>query len=162
MKTIDHSFTYESYASAAGLGAADAGLLAEARKITGNAYAPYSRFRVGAAARLQNGIILTGTNQENASFPAGLCAERVLLSAAVSAYPGVPVESIAVSYSSDLQASDHPVTPCGICRQSLQETEQRFHQPIRLILAGQEGPVWVFPRASMLLPLAFTAEELRG
>ena len=108
---------YEEYASAQELAPADAALLDLAQNVTRDAYAPYSRFRVGAAARMSNGQIITGTNQENASYPVGICAERTLLSVAASLYPGVPVETLAVSYYNEQGNSDRPISPCGICRQ---------------------------------------------
>ena len=151
---------YEEYASDRELTASDAALLAKAREATGDAYAPYSRFRVGAAARMANGELITGSNQENASFPVGICAERTLLSAAASRFPGIAVETLAISYSNEQGPSDRPISPCGICRQSLQEMEQRTGRPIRLVLGGMEGRVIVLPRAGQLLPLAFTADEL--
>src|SRR6516162_3270749 len=125
---------YQEFASEGELPLADARLLSAAKRATGDAYAPYSRFRVGAAAQLANGDIVTGSNQENASFPAGICAERTLLSAAASRFPGVPIETLAISYSNEQGPSDRPISPCGICRQSLQEIEQRTGRPIRLIL----------------------------
>ncbi|HVZ25665.1 MAG TPA: cytidine deaminase [Sediminibacterium sp.] len=155
-------FAYERYHSISELPVADADLLRIARETTQDAYAPYSRFRVGAAARMKNGEIIRGTNQENASYPAGICAERVLLSAAAALYPGVAVLDIAISYQSDTVASNRPVTPCGICRQSLVEMENRFAQSIRLILGGQTGAVWVIPESRHLLPMGFSGEDLGG
>jgi cytidine deaminase len=146
---------YEEYGSDSELSAEDSLLLAEAREAIVNAYAPYSRFRVGAAARLNNKEIITGTNQENASFPAGICAERTVLSAIASLYPHARIESLAISYDNDNGPSDQPISPCGICRQSLQEFVQRTGQDIRLILGGLNGPVYILPQASMLMPLAF-------
>lgn len=139
----------------------DQWLLKEAREVTANAYAPYSKFQVGAVARLANGETVAGSNQENASFPVGLCAERVLLASVSSLFPRIPIETIAVSYKSEHQKSDHPISPCGICRQALQEFEGRVNHPVQLILGGMEGPVYVIDSASRLLPLAFTSEELR-
>jgi len=136
-------------------------LLNEARQVTENAYAPYSNFQVGAIAKLANGEKVSGSNQENASFPVGLCAERVLLASVSSQFPKVPIETIAISYKSENVKSDHPISPCGICRQSLQEYEQRVDHPIKLILGGMTGPVYIIDSASRLLPLAFTSEELR-
>ncbi len=136
-------------------------LLNEAREVTEQAYAPYSNFQVGAVAKLANGEIVAGSNQENASFPVGLCAERVLLASVSSLFPKVPIETIAISYKSEHHKSDHPISPCGICRQSLQEFETRVNHPVQLILGGMEGPVYVIDSASRLLPLAFTSEELR-
>jgi cytidine deaminase len=160
MKEEAFQFSYKVYDSINELSPEDAFLLEQAQKVTEEAYVPYSRFRVGAVAKLANGKYTHGSNQENASFPAGLCAERVLLSAASSLYPGIPIDSIAISYRNHQDQSDHPVSPCGICRQSLQEYEQRFKQPIRLILGGAKGRIYVIPKASLLLPLAFSAEEL--
>jgi cytidine deaminase len=146
---------YEEYASTSELPAEDALLLVKAREATAHAYAPYSRFRVGAAARLGDGHIITGTNQENASFPAGICAERTLLSVIASLHPGARIDSIAISYDNENGPSNQPISPCGICRQSLQEFILRTGQDIRLILGGLNGPVYLLPQASALMPLAF-------
>ena len=135
---------------------ADAQLLETARKATGDAYAPYSKFRVGAAIRLSNGQVLSGSNQENASFPAGICAERVVLSAASATYPGIAVTSLALTYINESDSGNIPISPCGICMQTLAEYEQRFGQPIRLILGGISGEIFIINRATDLLPLAFS------
>ena len=161
MKTDEYKFSFEIYDSIDELTEEDAWLLNEAREVTGNAYAPYSHFHVGAVAKLANGEIVAGSNQENASFPVGLCAERVLLASASSLYPNIPIESMAISYQSDNGDSNHPIAPCGICRQSLQEYESRVKHPIRLILGGMEGKIYIIPKSSSLLPLAFTSEELK-
>ena len=160
MQLKQFQFSVEVYSSSAELSADDAALLAAARDITAAAYAPYSNFYVGAAAKLMNGEIVTGTNQENASFPAGLCAERVLLSTASVLYPTVAIETIAISYHSNSGNSKEPISPCGICRQTLSEYENRFSHPIRLILGGMEGKVYIFEKAGSLLPLAFTSKDL--
>lgn len=156
----EFSFSVDVYDSADLLPEEDALLLAEAQAATENAYAPYSEFHVGAVARMSNGKMLSGTNQENASYPIGICAERVLLSAASSIYPGVPINTIAVTYNNLHGESDHPIAPCGVCRQSLHEYEVRMNQPIRLILGGKSGKVYVIEQAGQLLPLAFTKDEL--
>jgi cytidine deaminase len=160
MKSENYQFSYTVYDSINELDPQDAWLLNEAREVSQYAYAPYSNFLVGAVAKLANGEIVAGSNQENASYPAGICAERVLLSTAASMYPGIPVDTIAISYQQSNAPSDHPVAPCGICRQSLQEFETRVKQPIRLILAGMEGKIFIIEKASALLPLAFTQSEL--
>jgi len=160
MKEKKFEFSFDVYDSIDELNADDRQLLIEARNVTGQAYAPYSNFHVGAAARLSNNKIVTGTNQENASYPIGICAERVLLSAVSSLYSGVPIEAMAVSYQSKKVKSDHPISPCGMCRQALQEFEGRTSNPIRLILGGLEGKVYVINSVSQLLPLAFSSEEL--
>ena len=161
MTKTEYRFSYEVYDSIDELKEEDAWLLREAQEVSQNAYAPYSRFQVGAMARLANGEIVAGSNQENASYPAGICAERVLMSSAASLYPGVPIETIAISFRSPEVESDHPISPCGICRQSLQEFEQRVKHPIRLILGGMEGEVIVVPQSNMLLPLSFTGDDLK-
>lgn len=154
-------FEYRIYHSVNDLNEADAQLLKEARKATDLAYAPYSNFQVGAAAILKNGEIVRGSNQENASFPVGLCAERVLLSAIASLFSVVPIETLAISYYNKNGESNRPISPCGICRQSLLEYEERVQHPIRLILAGLEGEVYVLPSISVLLPLSFTSSDLK-
>lgn len=160
MKTNEYKFSYEVYDDIHELQPEDALLLEKARAMTGNAWAPYSNFRVGAAARLNNGTIVTGANQENASYPAGTCAESVLLSTAGATWPGEPIDTLAVSYAGDHIPNDHPISPCGICRQRLKEFEERTQQRIRLLLAGQTGPVYIIPDANLLMPLAFAAHEL--
>ena len=153
-------FAYEVYNDIAELKKEDADLLTKARAITKQAYAPYSNFFVGAAARLANGEMVVGTNQENASYPVGICAERVLLGNAATLFPGTAVDTIAISYDSKEVKSDHPISPCGMCRQSLLEYETRTGKAIRIILAGQEGKIYVVKTVSFLLPFAFTSGEL--
>jgi cytidine deaminase len=160
MTKQDYHFAYEVYDSISDLSEEDKWLLDEAREVTQHAYAPYSRFQVGAVAKLSNGEIVAGSNQENASFPAGLCAERVVLASVSSLYPKVPIEKMAISYFNNNGESNHPISPCGICRQALQEFTQKTSMPIRLILGGMHGKVYIIPDATMLLPLSFTAEDL--
>ena len=151
---------YQSFEDINELTVHDARLLNEARAVTKQAYAPYSNFNVGAAAILTNGKIVTGTNQENASFPVGLCAERSLLASASTLFPEMAIETMAISYHSKNGLSNQPISPCGMCRQSMQEYEIRFKKPIRLILGGLEGKIFVFEKASDLLPLGFTNSDL--
>jgi cytidine deaminase len=160
MKKIEQQFAYTAYDSVTELNAADQELMEAAKSATGLAYAPYSKFRVGAAARLKNGIILKGSNQENASFPVGICAERVLLSVASSVYPNIPIIEMAISYQNELGKSDKPISPCGICRQSLLEFEIKTKTGIRLLLGGETGMVFEIPKAHDLLPLGFTSADL--
>lgn len=160
MKENKFEFQYEEYKDISELNQQDAWLLTEARAVTEQAYAPYSNFQVGAVAILENGEVVAGTNQENASYPVGICAERVLLGNIATIHPHVPVISIAISYNSADVKSDHPISPCGMCRQALLEYETRMSKPIRLILSGQEGKVFIIKTASFLLPFAFTKSEL--
>lgn len=161
MKESKIEITYKVYEDISELPKEDAWLLNEARDVTKQAYAPYSNFYVGAAAKLVNGEIVVGTNQENASYPVGLCAERTLLASASALYPGIAIDTMAVSYHSENGNSNQPIAPCGMCRQYLQEYELRVSKPIKLILAGFEGKVFVFEKASYLLPLGFTGESMK-
>ena len=160
MHEEQYSFEFKVYSTIDELNNEDALLLKKARETTHNAYAPYSHFSVGAVARLKSGVFIHGTNQENASFPAGICAERVLLSAVTSVYGTTAIDTIAISYNKKNGESDHPISPCGICRQSLVEFESRVKKPIRLILSGMKGKVAVLDSASFLLPLNFGSEEI--
>ena len=160
MSFKEYKFSFEEVDDIKSLSKDDAALLKQARKATKNAYAPYSNFFVGAAALLSNDKIITATNQENASFPAGLCAERVLLSTISSLHPKIKIKTIAISYDNKHGESNHPITPCGICRQSFVEYEQRLKQPIRLILSGLTGKIFIIQSASLLLSLSFGASDL--
>jgi len=153
--------SFDEYLDSNSLNSLDAELLESARAAIDLSYSPYSNFQVGAAARLSNGVILKGSNQENASFPAGLCAERVLLSICSSLYPGVAVIDMAISYFNKLGASNRPISPCGVCRQSLCEYEIIVKHPIRLILGGSQGKIFILEKATDLLPLAFTSADMQ-
>lgn len=161
MNKKEFKFNFQVFDSIEELNKEDANLLREARKVTEFAYVPYSGFRVGAFAKLVNGKTVSGTNQENASYPAGICAERTLISTASSLFPGVGIESIAISYHNSKGKSDQPVSPCGICRQTFAEFQERTKSSIRIILGGLEGEVWVIENAKYLLPLAFGADNLK-
>ena len=158
-----YNFGYEEFADIRDLTQEDGALLTEARKITQKAYAPYSNFLVGAAGICNNGEMVFGTNQENASYPVGICAERVLLASASMLQTEEPIKTIAISYNnlSGSGGSDKPVSPCGMCRQSLAEYEERTKQPIRLILSGMEGKVIVIQSAAQLLPFSFGGTDMR-
>jgi cytidine deaminase len=161
MKETEIHLRYVVYESSEELIPEDRSLLEEARNITSKAYAPYSKFHVGAAALFENGKIISGTNQENASYPVGICAERTLLSVAAMDQSGIPIKTIAISYNNTNGQSNNPISPCGMCRQSLSEYEMRNKQPIRLILSGQTGRVYIIHHASDLLPLSFGSDDLK-
>ena len=158
-----HSFGYEVYDDISQLTKEDAALMEEARKTTQKAYAPYSNFLVGAAALFNNGEKVYGTNQENASYPVGICAERVLLASASMLQTDEPIKTIAISYNnlSRNGGSDRPISPCGMCRQSLAEYEERTGQPMRLILSGMEGKVIIIESAVQLLPFSFGSDSMK-
>ncbi|HEY0978204.1 MAG TPA: cytidine deaminase [Flavobacteriales bacterium] len=151
---------YLQHSSWAALPKDDRELLELAVKAAKNAYAPYSKFMVGAALRLEDGHIVPGSNQENASFPAGICAERTALHAALSVLPKAYVESLAIVVPK--LRGQKPVTPCGICRQALVEQERRQKGPIRLLMGVVKGPVIETFSAETLLPLSFDNSFLRS
>lgn len=135
-------------------------LLALAHQSLEDAYAPYSKFHVGAAVLLENGKELSGSNQENAAYPVCICAERVALSAAASLYPKVAIRAIAVTAKSPSAMIKQPVSPCGTCRQFMSEVEDKHQQAFKVILQGEEGPIYVADAAKDLLPLSFDASFL--
>ena len=131
-------------------------LVEQAIEATDRSYAPYSKFRVGAAVLLNNGVTLLGCNQENASYPVGLCAERTALFAAGVQFPDVPVKLMAIAArNTDGVLLEEPISPCGMCRQAIIETETRFKQPVRIFLYGT-NKIYVVDSIKTLMPLSFT------
>ena len=154
MKRITKDFTFTEYLVSE-LSGTDKVLYQKALDASGRAYAPYSRFQVGAAALLENGEVITGCNQENAAYPSGLCAERVALFGAGAAWPDVPVVALAIIACQDGQIKEQ-IAPCGACCQVMLETEQRSGCPMRILLCGSEY-VRVLDSVSTLLPFSFTS-----
>ena len=142
------------------LSKADQELVEAAKRATTGSYAPYSKFRVGAAVRLQDGTIVCGANQENAAFPSGLCAERTALFAANAQYPDQPVVALAIAAQKGRQYLAQPISPCGACRQVISGVEDRYGQPIRILLYGTDG-VFVSEGINPLLPLRFVDDNMR-
>ena len=136
-------------------------LMQEAISIKSKAYSPYSNFQVGAALRLANGKVITGNNQENSSYPAGLCAERVALFYASANYPDQAIEIMALSASPVNKPNDKPVPPCGSCRQAIAEYEYKSNQPIEIYFMGDHGRVIAVSSVKTLLPLAFDRSFLK-
>jgi cytidine deaminase len=134
-------------------------LIEAAILMSANAYAPYSNFKVGAACLLDNGSVVGGNNQENAAYPAGICAERNAVFQANALYPDSPVVSIAIAAQNSQGYLADPIAPCGICRQVLLESEQRFKTAIRILLYGT-NEIAIFESASNLLPLSFGVQSL--
>jgi cytidine deaminase len=137
------------------LSSADRELLKRARGSAETAYAPYSGFRVGAALILQSGEVVIGSNQENASFPSGLCAERVAVFQKGARFPEGIIEVLAIVALSSGQPLEVPAAPCGNCRQSLLEYEHRQETPIRILLQAGTGLVYECPSVAALLPIGF-------
>jgi cytidine deaminase len=125
-----------------------------------NAYAPYSRFRVGAAILLENGKIVVGSNQENAAYPSGLCAERVAIFQAGAIYPNIKILKLAITAASDTNPTLSPIPPCGACRQSIAEYEFKQDTPIEIYFMGESGEVYKSNSINNLLPLSFDKTSL--
>ena len=130
-------------------------LMDEAITIRKTAYAPYSKFHVGAALLLENGEVVTGNNQENAAYPSGMCAERVAVWQAGSRFPNVKIKIIAITASSKENPVTKPVAPCGACRQSLSEYEIKQEEDIAIYFMGETGQIIKTDSLHDLLPLAF-------
>jgi cytidine deaminase len=151
----------EEYENAGQLKEEDQVLLQKAAEALKGSYAPYSEFHVGAAVLLENGEVILGSNQENAAYPSGLCAERVAIFHAKSKYPDIKVKAIAITSAADHFVTKSPVTPCGACRQVIAETENRQQEKIRIVMKGQEGMVQAVEGIENLLPLMFQEEKLK-
>lgn len=135
-------------------------LMDQAVEIRKKAYAPYSQFRVGAALLLDNGKIITGSNQENAAYPSGLCAERTAIFYAGSAYPEAKILKMAITAASDNNQTQAPIPPCGSCRQSIAEYEIKQESPIEIYFMGEIGEIYKSASLKNLLPLMFDKKFL--
>ena len=160
MNKITISTTLEVYDGISELPLAIQNLMNTAIEARNNAYAPYSKFNVGTALLLDNNEVIIGSNQENASYPLCLCAERVALAAAAVVYPNVVIHTMAVTVKHPDKVIDKPAMPCGACRQVICEVEQKQQHPIRIITHGETGEVHVFKSGLAILPLAFDATYL--
>jgi cytidine deaminase len=154
-------FEYDLLESKDHLSVEDQTLLEAAKNATKTAYAPYSNFHVGAAARLSSGQIVIGSNQESTSFPVGICAERTLLNSVGSQFPDLSITTMAISYQPVGKDAVEPISPCGMCRQSLLDYENRYGAHIKIILAGMSGQVMVINSAANLLPFGFDGSILK-
>ena len=160
MKTLDLISRITVYEDRSELSPEWLHLLEQAHEAAKKAYSPYSNFKVGAALLLNNGEVVTGNNQENAAFPSGLCAERTATYYASAQYPEVPFNKLAITAINPQAKLTKPVSPCGSCRQALLEYEQKFNQHIEVLLAGEEGEVYVLKSISDLLPFSFSSDYL--
>ncbi|MHC1706258.1 MAG: cytidine deaminase [Bacteroidales bacterium] len=151
---------YDEFHSLADLSEQDKVLLEKAVEASGRAYSPYSRFKVGAAVLLGNGEIISGSNQENAAYPSGLCAERVALFSAVSQYPGTKILTLALVARAEYFHTGKAVTPCGACRQVMAEYESIQQTPIRMIFSGMDGSGIIVEGVDALLPFKFSKSDL--
>jgi cytidine deaminase len=157
---VEIRINIEEAASPENLSKKEQQVIAAARRAAADAYAPYSGFRVGAALLLDNGELVRGNNQENAAYPDGLCAERVAMFSAHANFPEAAIVMLAVAAMKDGELLKEPVYPCGSCRQSLLESENRFGKPIRIIMYGQNR-IHIAGSVRDLLPLSFDASFLK-
>ena len=160
MKEITTTTTISVYTNISVLPNDVNNLMQQAIETRKKAYAPYSKFRVGAAILLDNGQIIEGSNQENAAYPSGLCAERVAIFYAGAKYPDAKIVKMAISATSDNFVSKTPIPPCGSCRQSISEYEQKQQTSIEIYFMGEEGEVYKSNSISDLLPFSFTGAFL--
>ena len=151
----------EEYKSPDELSTEEQQLIERAIQTARDAYAPYSEFRVGACLLLDNGTFVMGNNQENAAYPAGLCAERVAMFAANATHPGSPVKMMAIAAVYQDKLLDQPVYPCGSCRQAILESENRFNHPVRVLMYGKTG-ILAVKSIKDLLPLSFDSSFLKS
>jgi len=161
MKKQTISFELLAFESIDFLSSTEKELMLKAVEARKKAYAPYSNFQVGAAVLMANGEVVIGSNQENASYPSGLCAERVAVFQAGALYPNVAIKAIAISATSQNYSVKKPAAPCGNCRQSMSEYELKQQKPIAILMMGETGLVLKCNAVSDLLPLAFDNSFLK-
>ncbi len=151
---------WEVYATIDQLSLIEQQVLQLAKEHLQYSHSPYSNFKVGTGLLLENGELIGGSNQENASYPLCLCAERVALAAAASIHPHTPILTLAVTVKHPEKIISKPAMPCGACRQVICEVEQKQQQAIRILTQGEQGEIFVFPSGLSILPLAFDASYL--
>ena len=154
MTNKEIKIAYTEYASLDELSAQDKVLAEAAIEAVGSAYAPYSNFHVGAAVRFNDGEIVKGSNQENAAYPSGICAERTALFYASASRPGVPMNGIAIAAAQNGALVKNPVAPCGACRQVMVQYQLKSGNPMEIILIGAEK-IYKFSKVDDILPLIF-------
>jgi len=159
MKEQQLQLSFRSYDSMEELSTGDRHLMEKAQEALVKSYSPYSEFKVGAAVFLQNQQTVTGANQENAAYPMCLCAEMVTLSRVESEFPGMVIETIAITVKGE-KVAEKPAAPCGACRQILFEKETRQQHPLRILIMGEVGPIFELASAKDLLPFAFGGDFL--
>ncbi|MFZ4672571.1 MAG: cytidine deaminase [Flavobacterium sp.] len=155
MKEININSSFSVYESLTDLPIEIQSLMQQAIAIRKKAYAPYSKFRVGTAILLDNGHIVLGSNQENAAYPSGLCAERVAIFQTGAIYPDAKIIKMAITAASDTNKTTSPIPPCGACRQSISEYEYKQNTPIEIYFMGESGEVYKSASIENLLPLSF-------
>ncbi|MCH3883151.1 MULTISPECIES: cytidine deaminase [Tenacibaculum] len=160
MKKIDIQTSATIFDSVSELSSEEQNLMNNAIEARKKAYAPYSKFKVGAALLLDNGKIISGNNQESAAYPSGMCAERVAIWKAGSDFPNMKVKKIVITAASTENLVNKPVGPCGACRQTLSEYEINQKEPIEIIFMGEIGQIVKTESLLSLLPFSFDSSYL--
>ena len=160
MENLTITTTFTIYPSVADLPQDIAQLMEQAVQVRKKSHAPYSKFHVGAALLLDNGVVVTGSNQENAAYPSGLCAERVAIFSAGAVYPEAKILKMAITAAAEHKLVTDPIPPCGACRQSIAEYELKQDTPIEIWFMGEEGKVYLSASLKNLLPLVFGGSYL--
>jgi cytidine deaminase len=161
MKKFEKKSVFYEYDSPEQLTLPEKELVQEAEKAAEKAYAPYSKFKVGAAILLENDKIIQANNQENAAYPSGLCAERIAVFYANAKYPDVAVLKLAITAYRENELVDLPISPCGSCLQVLLETQRRYDKPVEIILSGKKK-IYKADNVEQFLPMNFDLESLKG
>ncbi len=155
MKKIEIKTSFTVFQSVEELPQEIQSLMQQAIAVRKNAYAPYSKFKVGTALLLDNGKVVLGSNQENAAYPSGLCAERVAIFQSGAIYPDAKIIKMAITAASDTNQTTTPIPPCGSCRQSIYEYEFKQNTPIAIYFMGESGEIYKSDSIKNLLPLSF-------
>lgn len=159
---LDFSVSYETYDHFQELSDEDQSLCTKAKDALKTSYSPYSNFKVATAVKLADGSVVTGSNQENAAYPSGLCAERVALFTIGAAYPNAVIESMAITAHTDNFTIDKPVTCCGSCLQVMAEFERKQNKEIEVLFYCIDGQILKVKGVKSLLPFGFVEDRLRG
>jgi len=159
MSELQLTINYEEFSSVTEMSAEDQELVAKALEAQKGSYSPYSRFQVGAALKLANGLVVKGANQENVAYPSGLCAERTAMFWAGANYPDVPLDTLVIAGSNNGELCESPASPCGSCRQVMAEYQKKHKRPLKVILVGSKR-IRKFHRVDDLLPFIFDSLKM--
>lgn len=160
MNNLNISIAYESYDQLEELNAADQSLCVQAKEALKTSYSPYSNFKVATAVRLSDGVVVSGSNQENLAYPSGLCAERVALFTIGATYPNAIIETMAITAHTDNFKIEQPITCCGACLQVMAEFERKQNKEIEVIFYCLDGKILKVKGIKSLLPFVFVEDRL--
>ncbi|MBB5622695.1 cytidine deaminase [Pedobacter cryoconitis] len=160
MNNLNISIAYESYDQLEELNAADQSLCVQAKEALKTSYSPYSNFKVATAVRLNDGVVVSGSNQENLAYPSGLCAERVALFTIGATYPNAIIETMAITAHTDSFKIEQPITCCGACLQVMAEFERKQNKEIEVLFYCLDGKILKVKGIKSLLPFVFVEDRL--